>query len=191
MNTVWWLTRMAVVAAILTAARAAKAAPSPPALVVNHATRQCAEMFGGDECTRCAIPDGWETLGAGDEAECPDGYEVVEHLDVKCTPSKVPFCCTQRHSGSPGDCEDLIIDKGASQCAFVDDVDTCTLPKGWSARPRSTSLDAWACPDDYKWVDDLECSPPGEGSGLTCPGLGLVLPVLLGGCWVARRPGRG
>jgi len=167
----------------------ARAAPSPPLVVVNRSTGQCATAFSGDECTSCGIPEGWEMLGLAGEVECPAGYTLLDQLDVECIPSKDSFCCSEGHSGSQGNCEDLVVNKEAEQCAFVDDVHTCTLPKRWSARPEDVSLYAWVCPAGFEWVSDLACKPPGgeTGTGATCPGLGLALPVLAGAFRLARR----
>ena len=54
------------------------AAPAPPKVVVNHETRQCAEIFGGDECMDCNPPQGWEVLGYSPPAVCPVDYTLVE-----------------------------------------------------------------------------------------------------------------
>jgi hypothetical protein len=124
--------------------------------MVNHESKQCAEFFGGDECVSCSPPAGWEILGALWETECPAGYAQVEIVPT-CTPHKVTFCCTEGHSGAPGDCEDVVINKAAEQCAFVEDIGECPgLPKGWEKYGED-------CPCS-EWAEDIECLVD-EGGG--------------------------
>jgi hypothetical protein len=173
------------------------AAPVPPELVVNHETKECAEFFGGDECTYCYPPEGWESLGESYEVECPAGYTLIDDLDVECRASKGEFCCSEGHSGAPGDCEDMVLHKRRKQCAFVDDIHTAVLPKGWEAKPESMSPDRWSCPTEYEWVEDLDTEPDvapnptatvagkeednGSGDGgLPCLNVALLAPVALG-----------
>ena len=65
----------------------ALAAPSAPANVVNHKTKECAMISGGDECQICVPTGDWEIL-IGD---CPKGYTKLD--------SFVPSSCT--YSGDP------------------------------------------------------------------------------------------
>ena len=132
------------------------AAPAPDKLVVNHETRECATIFGGDECMDCLPPDGWEVLGWSYQAECPEGYAFTQ-VEETCTPFKNEFCCTERHSGAHGDCEDMVLNRVTLKCAFVDDIHACNLPFGWQAKPERTPNYEWACPDLYRWTEDLAC----------------------------------
>jgi hypothetical protein len=125
------------------------AAPAPPELMINRESRQCAEYWAGDECLSCSAPAGWEILGRLPEAECPDGYTEVE-IDRTCSAHKVEFCCTEGHSGAPGDCEDVVINRAKEQCAFVEDIGECpALPGGWEKH----GVD---CPY-YEWADQVDC----------------------------------
>jgi len=172
------------------------AEPQPPKVVVNHDTQECGEIFGGDECMDCfPAPEGWEVLGYTLEATCPEGYTTVE-VDYVCQAFKDPFCCTEGHSGADGDCEDMVINESAKQCAFVDDIDDCNLPRGWSARPQDVSPYDWTCAYGlYTWVDGLDClsQPVGdESSGTNYAPLLVVafIGLLLGSVWLfARRRG--
>jgi hypothetical protein len=111
------------------------AAPMPPLTVVNHDTKECAQIFGGDECMDCFPPEGWEILGVSSEFECPEGYTVIDKLDYTCQGFKSQFCCSEGHSGAHGGCQDMVVDDKAKQCAFVEDITNCALPKGWNKRP--------------------------------------------------------
>jgi len=137
-------------------AERALAAPAPPELVVNHESKQCAEFVAGDECVSCSPPAGWEVLGNQWETECPAGYTQVEIVPI-CTPHKVTFCCTEGHSGAPGDCEDVVINEATEQCAFVEDINACpALPEGWEKHGAD-------CPY-YDWAEDITCLSD-EGGG--------------------------
>jgi hypothetical protein len=131
------------------------AAPQPPLVVVNHETKECGTIMGGDECMDCFPPEGWEILGF--QAECPAGYTEVSDIPSTCKHFKDQFCCTQGHSGVAGDCEDLVRNEKRKQCAFVEDVADCQLPKGWNSRPAGELLYDWLCPNDYEWVATLDC----------------------------------
>jgi hypothetical protein len=186
------LSALALLALLAVLTPFAWAAPSPPLVAVNRSTGQCTMLFGGDECTSCAVPADWEVLGTAGEVECPAGSAVIESPDAECTASRSDFCCSEGHSGSPGDCEDLVVNDRNKQCAFVDDVHACTLPKRWSARPEDASAYLWTCPAGYEWVSDVECRPAsnGSGQGLTCFGIHLALPVGMAAWWLGRRGSR-
>jgi hypothetical protein len=80
----------------------------------------------------------------------------VEIVPV-CTAHKVTFCCTEGHSGALGDCEDVVINKAAEQCAFVEDIGACpSLPRGWEKHGED-------CPY-YEWAENIECLGD-EGGG--------------------------
>ncbi len=126
------------------------ASPLPPRSVVNHEIEACGEVFGGDECMSCRAEAGWTLLG---EAECPAGYATEVPVPHDCSPFKSHFCCTEGHSGAPGDCEDVIVNEAERHCAFVEDLAACTaLPAGWTPAPRDSG---WpVCPSwDYRWVE--------------------------------------
>jgi hypothetical protein len=129
------------------------AAPIPPLLVVNHETKECATIMGGDECMDCFPPEGWETLGFAHEYECPLGYTQLDGIDARCEHFKDEFCCSEGHSGVHGDCEDMVLDDERKLCAFVDDIHTAVLPVGWDRMPKDLVFYEWACPSHYAWVD--------------------------------------
>jgi len=52
----------------------ALAAPSEPADVVNHKTKECAVIGTGDECVTCIPTGDWEIL----TGDCPDGYTKLD-----------------------------------------------------------------------------------------------------------------
>ena len=174
------------------------AAPVPPELAVNHENEQCAEFWGGDECVTCSLPAGWEILGRLWEAECPADYTMVE-IRPTCRAGKIAFCCSEGHSGAPGDCEDVVINKRAEQCAFVEDIGECpALLQGWEKHGQD-------CPYQ-EWAADVECldkAGPGTTAGFGSVGiyeaiivsvicvllcsvpLGVLLIIL--GVWLVRR----
>jgi hypothetical protein len=66
------------------------AAPSPPSDVVNHATKECAQIWTGDECRTCRPATGWEVL----IGRCPDGYTVLDHpAPTDCALNASSYCC--------------------------------------------------------------------------------------------------
>lgn len=171
------------------------AAPQPPKLVVNHESKQCAEIFGGDECMDCFPPEGWKVLDYSYEVECPADYKWVENVDYTCQSFKDQFCCTQGHSGAAGDCEDLIINRSRRQCAFVESIVDCNLPRGWEKRPDDLELYNWTCPGDHDWVDTIDCmaEPSDDGetppSSLPCLGSILIGPAIIG-LWLVGKGNR-
>jgi hypothetical protein len=126
------------------------AAPMPPRPVINHQSKECAEIVPGDECGDVVLPTGWEYLDPSNGEQCPQDYTIVE-LSPDWVHFKVPHCCTTGHSGSPGDCQDVVIHSSSRQCAFVEDIEKCaSLPPGWEARNEN-------CPADFEWVEDVVC----------------------------------
>jgi hypothetical protein len=127
---------------------------APPTYGVNPETQECSEFTLGDECTLCIMPEGWERV---DEFECPDGFTEISANPI-CTPIKSTFCCTAGHSGSQGDCEDLIINEVEQKCAFVADINRCKeLPKNWEAAEEGEFLGK-ICPDDHTWLqNEIDC----------------------------------
>jgi hypothetical protein len=139
---------------------AALATPTPPYVLVNETTLKCYIAILGDECSMCDPPPGWKVLGVAQDtsvAGCPAGYTKIEQLATDCRVYKDRYCCTEYFSG---DCEDLVVNKVARTCAFVDDINNCILPPGWSKRPADITAGRWRCPtapDSYEWKDPLAC----------------------------------
>lgn len=66
------------------------AAPLPPINVVNHATKECAEIWQGDECQTCVPAAGWEILNES----CPAGYTVLDRwAPTDCSLYASAYCC--------------------------------------------------------------------------------------------------
>ena len=129
----------------------ASAAPMPPSPVVNHQTRQCAVIVPGDECGDVILPSGWEYLDEAAGETCPEGYATID-LNPKWMHFKATHCCTEGHSGSSGDCQDVVIQQSKRQCAFVEDIQTCAaLPNGWETWGKN-------CPTGFEWVDQVTCT---------------------------------
>ncbi len=159
----------------------------PPRIAVNHETKECAEYNCGDECSDCILPEGWVTLGYAYQVSCPADYSVVE-IDAVWKPLTNEFCCTPGHSGMPGDCEDVVINKSAKQCAFGSDViESCgDLPFGWKKYGRE-------CP--YTWANEIQCTSMSSSwlyigaaiLGLIC--VGAVITFIIAGVlvWYKRR----
>jgi hypothetical protein len=179
------------------------AAPLPPMRAVNHETRECGQFFGGDECMDCFPPEGWEVLGAAYSESCPEGYTEVGDLDYTCQGFRIDRCCTEGHSGAPGDCEHMVVNDKKKQCAFVEDIQACALPKGWNKKPETTDLYNWVCPENFKWLESLPCEAAlgseaqatattqsseeqGKASRLPCLGAIALAPALLG-LWLVRK----
>ncbi|MFH1523198.1 MAG: hypothetical protein ABIE43_05285 [Patescibacteria group bacterium] len=125
--------------------------------VINHKTKQCAEVSGGDECRTCIPTGDWENLI---NDSCPIDYENFNYgdtsnLDINfnCTRLKKQFCCTENHSGTNGNCSDMIINKSKEQCAFVPDINSFNLQSGWSKKTNDVEWMDWLCP--YEWIDDI------------------------------------
>ena len=58
------------------------AAPSQPAEVVNHKTKECAMIWTGDECETCVPTGDWELLNG----DCPEGYvQLDDYAPNSCT----------------------------------------------------------------------------------------------------------
>ncbi len=124
------------------------AAPAPLEYMVNDAARQCAQFSAGDECTRCAMPQGWKGIGM---APCPAGYATIE-VPANCTILKSEFCCTAGHSGGNGDCSELLINPGRRECVFSDEA-RCAPSFEWAPAKD-------LCPEGYSWSDST-CSSGG------------------------------
>ena len=75
-----------------------------------------------------------------------------------CEGVKSRDCCTEGHSGAPGDCADLIISHRYDQCAFVDEIEGCKPPREWTTQPNGRRAEEWLCPESYEWVGDKDCS---------------------------------
>ena len=191
------------VAALLSLAPAGLllAAPLPPIYVVNHTTKECSTIMGGDECMDCFPVEDWQAVEPG-EGWCPAGYAHVDNVASRCEHFKNQFCCSEFHSGVDGNCTDLIVHDGKKQCAFVDNIDTAAIPAGWTRGPEDTSAGRWLCPDGYGWIDNLEPlaterpqptatveagGPEPQPGTLPCPGLSILVPVGLGLVLMSRK----
>jgi hypothetical protein len=181
-SAVYWT--LIVTLALSVAGSTALATPTPPYLIVNHDMQQCAESILGDDCSWCDPPQGWEVVGPSSNNQCPEGYAWVERLDMACRRYKNEFCCTsgQHH----GDCEDMVVHHADGLCAFVDDIEGCILPAGWTARPPDVSPLSWSCPYDYGWTDamaclapDLENEPPAQQIGVP-PRAAFLIAICIG-----------
>jgi hypothetical protein len=182
------------------------ATPTPPYILVNDSTRECYITILGDECSWCDPPQGWKTLGMNEPSSgapsCPAGYTKIDRLELNCTRYKTPYCCGA--FSSHGDCEDMIVNATQQACAFVEDVNACILPEGWSKRPTDVPEGIWNCNfNQSQWVEDVTCltasptSAPSVIGNVSIPGmdtgpaigLGLVLILLAGGtlAWLAKK----
>jgi len=129
----------------------AYAAPMPPRTLINHKTHQCAQITPGDECGDVVLPPDWEYLDTASGEKCPDNYTFID-LHPKWTHFKAQVCCSEGHSGSAGDCQDVVIQPTSRQCAFVEDIQKCTnLPVGWKAWGQN-------CPAGFKWSETIVCT---------------------------------
>jgi len=64
------------------------AAPSEPASVVNHKTKECAMIWTGDECQTCVPTGDWQILNGN----CPEGYvQLNDYVPNTCTYSGNPI----------------------------------------------------------------------------------------------------
>jgi hypothetical protein len=48
----------------------------------------------------------------------------------------------------------MVVDDADRRCAFVDEIETCILPKDWRRRPDDVSPGAWSCPYS-DWLSGL------------------------------------
>jgi len=130
---------------IILLAGAAFAAPAPLQMIVNNETRECAYFSAGDECVSCDIPDNWASLGT--DAPCPEGY--AEASPVKeCRRARIERCCSEGHSGAPGDCAQVEINRLLAQCRFGNGSPPAP---GWEGKPEAMEDSGWACPEGYRW----------------------------------------
>ena len=147
---------IALLAASIAVGSPADATPTPPVILVNHSTEQCAEVIHGDDCHWCEPLEGWEVLGYSSGTTCPDGYEDLGYQGMtgQCRAYKNQFCCTDY--SHHGDCEDLVINEAEQLCAFVEEIEGCTLPEGWTSAGDTTQ---WSgrCPVENQWVGDIAC----------------------------------
>jgi hypothetical protein len=124
------------------------AAPMPLQTIVNNDSMQCARFLPGDECMDCSPPEGWDLLGSF--ASCPEGYTLVS-VNGNCRGFEKERCCTEKHSGASGDCQNMIKNDITKECAFARDASNSTLPLGWTKMHVANSSSKWVCPLDYKW----------------------------------------
>jgi hypothetical protein len=132
--------------------RVTLAAPSEPAKVVNHTTKECGTMYTGDECETCVPTKGWEILNG----ECPQGYT---ELDIwipyySCTFDEKPLCCTKGHYGAQDICPNLVVNPIAKQCTLNNEnkVFIASYPIGWIPSP------VFLCSENYEWTDSVNYS---------------------------------
>jgi hypothetical protein len=152
---------LALVLLLLLPGSAALATPTPPYIIVNHTTKECGQSILGDDCSWCDPPPGWEVVGPAAGNQCPEGYTVVERIDMQCRRYKNQFCCSG--FAHRGDCEDMVVHDADRLCAFVEDIQGCILPEGWTARPPDVELSGWMCPHDYRWADPVACLDAAAG----------------------------
>ena len=136
------------------------ATPTPPYILINESTRECYITILGDECSWCDPPPGWKTLDRSDPSygttSCPAGFTKIDQLELNCTRYKIPYCCGA--FSSHGDCEDMIVNATQQACAFVEDINACILPEGWSKRPEDIPEGNWVCNfNSSQWVEDVTC----------------------------------
>lgn len=134
--------------ALLLVAALSFAAPAPPQMIVNSKTMECSAFFAGDECTRCAVPEGWTSLGVG-TTECPEGYAETT-VEAECTPSESQMCCSAGHSGAMGECGRMMINREKRQCMFTNK----TAQAGWETQGGGSGGSSWECPEGYAWTDE-------------------------------------
>ncbi len=144
---------MLAVLMMLLSGREAQATPTPPYLLVNHTTQECAQRWIGDDCRWCDPLPGWEVVGLASSSECPDGYTLLDYVDMDCRGYETAFCCSG--GAHRGDCEDMVQHETDRLCTFVDEIEGCTLPDGWRQRPPDVEPGAWFCPHDYRWQAGL------------------------------------
>lgn len=144
----------------------AQATPTPPYLLVNHTTQECAERWIGDDCRWCDPLPGWEVVGLASNSQCPEGYSHLDYVEMACRGYETPFCCSG--GAHRGDCEDMVVHEEDRLCGFVDDLEGCILTGGWQGRPTEVMPQEWSCPLDYHWQpDSISClvEEPGEIPG--------------------------
>ena len=100
------------------------------------------------------VPAGWEELGMYGDVTCPEDYSEID-LRPECKPFKIARCCTEGHSGAPGDCEDLVVNRILRECAFVEDINAAQLSGGWRSRPEDVTVREWVCPDHFTWQEEF------------------------------------
>jgi hypothetical protein len=141
---------LAVPVLLVITASMAYAAPMPPRTLVNHKTHQCAQITPGDECGDVILPADWEYLDPNAGEQCPENYTFID-LHPEWLHFKASFCCSEGHSGSPGDCQDVVLQQSRRQCAFVDDIQKCpALPEDWEAWGKN-------CPTGFEWAEEVAC----------------------------------
>jgi hypothetical protein len=144
----WFFLLIAIGLLFLSRASSVRAEANSPATVVNHSTKECSTICGGDECHTCYPPTGWEFAES-----CPADYTEVS-ISVTVVGRRTKSCCGQG-SGIGGDCKDVVANHNARECAFVENIDRCQyLPLGWEKLGGS----CWY----ITWRDDITCVTEGE-----------------------------
>jgi hypothetical protein len=144
----WFFLLMALGILFLSRASNVRAEANPPAIVVNHSTKQCSSICGGDECHSCYPPAGWEIAKS-----CPADYTEVS-VSATVIGRRTKSCCGQG-SGIGGDCKDVVANHNTKECAFVENVTRCLyLPPGWEKSGGGCSY--------FTWREDITCLTEGE-----------------------------
>jgi hypothetical protein len=144
---------MKAAAALILFIALAAAAPAPPEIIINNLTMECSHYNAGDECTHCAVPEGWASLGYG-TVECPKGYAEAD-AHVVCTPAANARCCSEGHSGAMGGCGRMIVNRLGRQCRFLTENEG--IPPGWEGVDNGT--EPWQCPEGFVWVENAGACP--------------------------------
>lgn len=109
----------------------------------------CGEFIPGDECSQSSPSRQWTELSG----PCPKSYQ--NNIKIPAFQKeyyKNEFCCTSGHSGSAGNCVDLVINKSEKKCAFVRKIENCKkIPILWSKPETEDRL----CPSNYSWNKEL------------------------------------
>ncbi len=125
------------------------AAPLPLQMIINNDSMQCARFLPGDECMDCTPPEGWDILDP--YASCPESYTMVT-VKGNCKGLENEHCCTEKHTGASGDCQNLAKNDLTKRCTFVTNATTATVPNGWQKMPENATPSSWVCPLDYTWT---------------------------------------
>ncbi len=124
-------------------------APLPLQTIVNDESMQCAKFLPGDECMDCMPPEGWKILGPN--VPCPEDYATVT-VKGNCKGFENERCCTDRHTGASGDCQNMVKNDFTKECTFIPNASTYIVPNGWQKMPEGVTSSSWVCPIDYAWT---------------------------------------
>lgn len=127
----------------------AVAAPLQLQMIINNDSMQCARFLPGDECMDCTPPEGWEILDP--DMSCPESYTMVT-VKGTCKSFENERCCTEKHTGVSGDCQNMVKNDLTKECAFITNTTTDTIPNGWQTMSENINPVSWVCPLDYAWT---------------------------------------